>query len=1836
MAELKGRTFLEGYSDRLSQLGIKRRDFQLLLDKIDSLPATEVINRCWSELRGLVDEARSFVEEKAREQELETTWGSREELEALVSSITERLESRGAGIFFDALIDALESGRIQAEVWKQRRCEDDHRAALSELRERRNRATEALPPGTEPGETWLDWIWSRTDEQRGQLFANLHGEWPRLVAFLDSCRGAWRPSDERALAEESEPTSPQEGSLDHLLGEREEPELIITELEEADEAPDEEGREASLADLEREPDGRNEEDEVGAAGPSSFPDPGTAGRDAPDALLGRSSSTRVQKIQADPRYRVRDLDTKLLSFEAYRDAFWIRQDGSAVSAPWKEESFRETLHKRQLEALKGRDFARLELFARAAKELECCPVCDPQDVRMFAALWSGQELGAIGTSDAVEVLQDFLAEEAPKPGPFHRLKLGAALLFPGESRLQRHVLEALIPQLRFRMKALAEFLRGALELRALNVAVLPRLRAALGGTKQRSREELKALLRQRRKQLHSEFVRLYSAAGGVVQRTHCRKAWNEFVERAKPILRPLFPEDKGGQDSWSSQQMERKVGGLVAMHEEIADRGGAKHKDRGKMNATAELLAELAGQVNSVREEIEALEDPQRGRDSRELPLQEAHRLLEETGSESAEEAFLCEVLKELLSSERLGAGKKRGRSSFGAEDFLEFPGLIAFVSSLSKEDVGDTAEWLDASDLSDPVRASATLILEVPQKNTSSVSGQESVEKLRLLLSDLDRIDLLSHLAEALDSRNLRKRVRASFHDLESRLRQEVRELGRAARELAHLSEPQSDALQRASEDMEGLLDASGSDLFLIRAWVGALKEHAFAMRDLSVERLKKEIEVMPPGPHRTRALGAIREGQYQQAELLSRQVEPEDDVRPQRETLFRWEAESKVKAPRQALRELKDSIGEHETKATVWLVEKWLDSRQVAVRLGRYVFSSGRRASKGSSKKETLDDKASETQQNRYAIECGDIRSWFQRDGRNPTFIPQLRKFSRLRILNLRNTKPTDSKFVKRALEEIVQHSDHGNTLCVVPAPLLPSKTREAFLREVHGRSDLSAAILDDLDLWRLLDLEKNPDPMLGLLEIALEQQPLRKITPFTGGEGQHIYVEMFVGRRDDASDLATTPTYTQLFSGRKLGKSSLLQFVRESWNGKHLPSGNTLRVLYVPIVGDRAEVQIVDKILQELKRELGFQAKLREGLRVSAKLTKALEQFCDKRPDESLLIVLDEADSFKESQLKRFRDDKESCLSFQMRSQIQRATDRSGLPRIRFVFAGYRTTHRTDGTWANWGRVLKLNPLEPEDATRLVEGPLARLGIDARTCAPIIADRCGFQPAVILTFGRRLIEEIDPRSRAYRAGPKVVSSEDVDAAFNHQSVKEEIHTVTRSNFQGNPLGLILFMALLAEFHELPPRAVVAQPELVVLDRLKLIGGENLAWIYESQSQRTEEAAGAIIRQNLTEFAERNLIRLERDENRHHLTCALRFPHHLPIVLGADHENEIRSLVEIHEREQQNAQNDEKGTPSVIGQAAMRDIEFALSNPEWAKSQAAILVCSLWREGVEDHSGGIAPMLGMSRAEILLADELSGRLGWESQKRLVVFGASPGCVVPILDRRPKDRSPALVTGGIDLLRWALEHSGSETFELQAHGRLPYLVLKWWFREVRGYEFPPDVPDPIEQISAMTSGIPYAVGQCDEAFKEVVGGTGESVSGEQWMQIRQAVEERLKGAATALRKGPSSIRLIPREIQLLKMAALIAAEAPDSNVLDDMKKEAWSTLYQEAWSPVYGQRPFPPAFDPTDETDRLAIEVLLKMGLLPPPDQIVGVRNLESLPVFKSGDYAIRLARDL
>src|SRR5262249_18155458 len=312
-----------------------------------------------------------------------------------------------------------------------------------------------------------------------------------------------------------------------------------------------------------------------------------------------------------------------------------------------------------------------------------------------------------------------------------------------------------------------------------------------------------------------------------------------------------------------------------------------------------------------------------------------------------------------------------------------------------------------------------------------------------------------------------------------------------------------------------------------------------------------------------------------------------------------------------------------------------------------------------------------------------------------------------------------------------------------------------------------------------------------------------------------------------------------------------------------------------------------------LPALVDRAGFQEPLSDAyVRPGDRLVNTLRRFTEERPAESLLVVLDEADRFVEAQLEEYEQRREDCLTFRMRTDVESIRDVQGLPRVRFVFAGYRVTQTSEGAWANWGRVLTLQPLSHDEGRALVEGPLARLGIDGSGQADVIAWRCGYQPAVLLRFGEQLLRRLE-RTRPASARARVeVNEEDVSTVFAEPAVQDEIRTIVRNNFRGNSLGQILFSALILEPADMPPATGLDDAPRRLLDRLRAIDSD-VTWLRGDD----QFALGEITR-NLRDFVERQL--LLEDPVDGNVLYQLRFPHHLSILLQQDQTAIIRQEIE------------------------------------------------------------------------------------------------------------------------------------------------------------------------------------------------------------------------------------------------------------------------------------------------------------------------------------------------
>jgi hypothetical protein len=810
------------------------------------------------------------------------------------------------------------------------------------------------------------------------------------------------------------------------------------------------------------------------------------------------------------------------------------------------------------------------------------------------------------------------------------------------------------------------------------------------------------------------------------------------------------------------------------------------------------------------------------------------------------------------------------------------------------------------------------------------------------------------------------------------------------------------------------------------------------------------------------------------------------------------------------------------------------------------------------------------------RALLNCEKLRVALAEDGVNPSYLPQLAEIRNLQIVLPENV----------TVSGIVNPTKNlPDDLCIVLAPHVSASTMKDVRQAAKGRL---VAVVDDLDLCRLLELRHSTEvaPLLGLLEIALEQQQWERLDPYQTQDGQHVRMEMFVGRTAEGEELARTNNFKKLFSGRKLGKSALLRYVQSRFDKEELPSGNQLRVIYLSIVDHFDENDFVQCLLSEIESACGWRAPATYS-NGWPRLRDSIRDLLDERPKLSLLIVLDEADKFVAEELKNYLRVQEECLSFRLRSELETVTDSRQLPRVRFLFAGYRETNRSEGAWSNWGSTLRLSPLNPGDATALLAGPLARIGIDLGEMAGTLAYRCGFQPAVLLRAGKALLNRM-ARQRPVDSWEYLkVGREDVMAVLEDHIIRDEIRQVIDNNFTQNKLGQIVFHAAAILMSDKPFGCALEEPADEIMAELKRNdpNGELDAWF------RTDErSASAKIMVELEELQQRKLL---VDEPGQPARYRLAFPHHVS-ALGGRQQLLATLRREIHDLPI-GTLTATSGPLSFFAADEVsnfrRNRDEYGSEPTERRIVRALLACSHWLEP-HDKNPALHPSCGIHA----LVGSLDERRAFSKEEAD--------------DRINGSNNLLLIVGGADLLRGALHDvSDNYFYDRAAVRRFALDELRAWFDVLYEIEIS---KQQLEEMRRITGGIPYLVGELHRLIMASNSEPPEKLHDTLWTRVQTQFAEALPRLARELRDGLAAVRLTQREIEILRMVTL-AEYAPTREQLVHDLTEGWEQYER-------------PDLRPLGPDDEASVILLQDLGLLP-VHRAFGVRPLDALLPLDSSD---------
>jgi hypothetical protein len=986
-----------------------------------------------------------------------------------------------------------------------------------------------------------------------------------------------------------------------------------------------------------------------------------------------------------------------------------------------------------------------------------------------------------------------------------------------------------------------------------------------------------------------------------------------------------------------------------------------------------------------------------------------------------------------------------------------------------------------------------------------------------------------------------------------------EVRVLQHRLDALADLSARRLDDTLRDAES--ALLKFVGEDLTLVLHWLEQIRVDAEEREARVVGNLRQHAAHEGMSEEEFRELTIERRYSDLLRRIGSQQVL--SHVHHRRATPFRGEAASRYKHPRYAL-QTPEGFGP-KVKA---LIDAWFRAGTNTSQLIdpakeeslRTVFCDAVFESEGKKRKTKV---RVLTRTREHRVDAQGLRERLEHETEKPNFFPQITRLNDIRILTV------PCPVGDRSLPSRIAGQGVTGMLTILLAPgLSPERRAECRVKIREADSASPVALIDDLDLCRLLN-PRGQQPVLieGLMEIALEQQRWSAFTPYEVQEGQHVKMEMYVGRNDEANRLATSTAYSRIFSGRRLGKTALLRFVEHTKQEYRLPSGNVLHVLYVPIVGIQNEFALVDEILNSVYRHISLEAPLPAHGEAGDRLERGLEIVLRKHPTISLLVFLDEADTFFEGQLDGSAGESaqhERALSWRMR-KLEGTRDNAGLPRIRFLFCGYRQTNRSEGAWANWGDVLQLKPLEPEDAVRLVVGPLARIGIDAQEQADAIAFRCGYQPALVIRFCVQLVEYLE-RTRPVHGGDEVrVTHRHVAIVLNTPEVQNAIREVTWLNFVGNPGGQLIFAALLKELGERPPGSSIEDAPGQLLEQISKV----------TDPSQLSKLGGT----NWTDFAVRHLRELVArsllsESNRNPLSVRLRFPHHLSTLLQDDPSSRIKSALELL-----------SSTSAARGGGRWLLSDDILANVRWNRSSEArelgvrgVVVGGSWIEPLLDSAQGLSFHLGQD-SNAMRADVIRYE-GRTYRKTLV---------------EPDQDGVRIFVGGAELLREAHLQAKEQDVSIQVVpiGRLTTSGVQAWFQKSCGVEF--SESDALQRIMAITGGIPRLVKLLDHNVMRVFG-RGATLERGDLDTVLIQVQNGFGEVANELVSGPPETRLGTREIELLQILCAVALQ---HSPWDDFHTCATDRVLWDGELLKLG-------FEPVDLEDRTHLSVLLALGWLP------------------------------
>lgn len=312
-----------------------------------------------------------------------------------------------------------------------------------------------------------------------------------------------------------------------------------------------------------------------------------------------------------------------------------------------------------------------------------------------------------------------------------------------------------------------------------------------------------------------------------------------------------------------------------------------------------------------------------------------------------------------------------------------------------------------------------------------------------------------------------------------------------------------------------------------------------------------------------------------------------------------------------------------------------------------------------------------------------------------------------------------------------------------------------------QLSWENSLDALVLDDSLLAYLCAEDDIRLP--AFIRCSL---PYSAIVPYTPDNRGDVPEEMFVGRSALLRELPRESGSCLIYGGRQLGKSTLLTRIHDTWNAPPKSFVWNRNVKTICQTEDEFDPNAIWPWLADrLRKDAGLAIKVS----IPQKVQTEIAQFVNNDANRPrILLLLDEVDGFLDA------DSAKDFANVHLLRQLMADTGR----RFKVVFAGNKSVKRFDSIpnqpLEQFGHAYVVGPLEPADARRLVEEPLAALGFhfDSDATLLLVLSLTNYHAVCIHAICNVLVTNL--RKRNLVKLPFTITRRDVGDAYQEVSTR------------------------------------------------------------------------------------------------------------------------------------------------------------------------------------------------------------------------------------------------------------------------------------------------------------------------------------------------------------------------------------------------------------------------------------------------------------------------------